>query len=609
MALFTFVLALCWAATHSLASPGSSPLEYSLRTVNAPGLSALDTHRAIARELAAAKLQGRNEIKSGETILDRSWDGAILLKIEVERPVPKRDGAVSGGVEIACQTCYVKGKANALLRIDGDFDAGSAIKNTITSVEGEVEKFKDTAEEFFENWAKGVLDKITDNGFQASDLEFPTFPYDFSLDIPAIPKALLRFQFDGLELYMLLDTTLSIGATYTINLYSSNTPAGISVGENLEVGLIFSIDLIFSVEAEITISSGFHIKLEDGVVIEIPMFSDDVSGISFNGGQFEFLPVTIETGGVVLSAILRIGIHAGVTVSPPGFNIEIGNKTLPKLSGGIEVGIFANIAEFVTSVNVAPNSQDCELQVVQEYKFALGAAAGATLAFSTQTWGPVAATSVPIFYTTLADVCAVKGKPTPMESSAPQVTPRVIEEREDLETTTISTEITLTGVACPSTMPNCPVSLQTTTKQTITSTLNTAVPSGVTPTFPTTISNTVSSTIDFGTNALPIAATSGTPKSFIPSATGDTKAAAINGEVGGVSKKVIVGVSVGLGVPILLAIAGGIFFFLRRKKYSSVPRMEQSPMVEETEYHGAAEPFTDTPAKKDAVGVSVAESR
>jgi hypothetical protein len=83
-----------------------------------------------------------------------------------------------------------------------------------------------------------------------------------------------------MELYMLLDTILSAGTTYTLNLYSSISPIGLAVGDELQVGVIFSVDLILSVEAEIDISSGFHIKLEDGIAIDIPMFDQNVSSIT-----------------------------------------------------------------------------------------------------------------------------------------------------------------------------------------------------------------------------------------------------------------------------------------------------------------------------------------
>lgn len=112
------------------------------------------------------------------------------------------------------------------------------------------------------------------------DFDFPPFDVDFDIDLPKLPECNLRLQFDGLELYMEIDTILSGSATYTLNLYTSQTPIGFKVADGLSVGVVFSIDLIVSVEAEVDISSGFHILLNDGIAIDIHMFDHDVSSIT-----------------------------------------------------------------------------------------------------------------------------------------------------------------------------------------------------------------------------------------------------------------------------------------------------------------------------------------
>lgn len=173
----------------------------------------------------------------------------------------------------------MKGKATAQLTVDGDFDVKKAINETISAVEDSVQNITDVAEQYVEEYFEGVFTKF-DDGIDASDFALPTFNYSLDIDVPTIPKARLQFQFDGLELYMLVDTVLSLGATYTLNLYTSNTPVGISVGEDLDLGVIFTVDLILGVEGEIDISSGFHIKLDDGITIDIPLFDNNVSDVN-----------------------------------------------------------------------------------------------------------------------------------------------------------------------------------------------------------------------------------------------------------------------------------------------------------------------------------------
>lgn len=109
--------------------------------------------------------------------------------------------------------------------------------------------------------------------------DFPTISFP-DIQIPTIPECLLQFQFDGLELYIELDTNLTGGATYTLPLYKSKSIIGINLGQEFDLGVTFSVDLILSVEGEIDIRSGFHILLKDGIALNLPMFSEEVSDIT-----------------------------------------------------------------------------------------------------------------------------------------------------------------------------------------------------------------------------------------------------------------------------------------------------------------------------------------
>jgi hypothetical protein len=166
----------------------------------------------------------------------------------------------------------------AEFEIQDDFNASQAIHRTSQQIQGAVENLTDNVEHYFINYTKGLSSKFSD-GISLDDFALPTFPYNFSLTIPEIPECNLKFQFDDLELYMAIDTILGVGATYELNLYSSNTPLGISITKDLHLGVIFSIDLILAIDGQIDISSGFHLKVDDGLAINIALFSDDVSEI------------------------------------------------------------------------------------------------------------------------------------------------------------------------------------------------------------------------------------------------------------------------------------------------------------------------------------------
>ena len=93
-----------------------------------------------------------------------------------------------------------------------------------------------------------------------------------------MPEAVLEFQLDDTELYVDLSTTFSGGITYSLPLYQQGL--GVDLDELLFLGFVFSVDLILSVEDEVTVNHGFHIKLDDEVVLKIGMFSKEATDLS-----------------------------------------------------------------------------------------------------------------------------------------------------------------------------------------------------------------------------------------------------------------------------------------------------------------------------------------
>lgn len=266
------------------------------------------------------------------------------------------------------------------------------------------------------------------------------------------------------------------------------------------------------------------------------------------------------TPGVALKAALRVGVHVGT-------EIQSSSVADYEASGGIDVAVFATVAEFTTNVILGglDDENDCNLRVTESYQLALGAEAGASIAVGPHTWGPTPETEIPLWYTTLADVCANQGQPS---TTATATTPGLRARADDnLTTTTTTTEVVYTGVSCQSPgLVNCPASLQTTTRFTTTKTLTTMVSSGSEATFASTTRNTVVSPIAFGSNAHSLRATTGLPVSYVPEVSG----AGGNSQGGSAGddhdddgnnhndhKDVIIGVTVGVGVPVLAAIIGG----------------------------------------------------
>lgn len=285
------------------------------------------------------------------------------------------------------------------------------------------------------------------------------------------------------------------------------------------------------------------------------------------GGRFEFLPVTIQGAGAIITATLRLSAKAGLQAHAPEIpSITLFNHSTPSFGGGIIAQLFADIAELVANVSAAPQGDVCDFRMDAEYSFNVGAGAGATLTLDANTWGPQIAASTPIFYTTLASLCATKANVTSTAAAASSTSSSGfhLAKRASLTTTTISTTQIYTGVNCMSSgLANCPASLQTTMKSTSTLTLVTAVPSGSSATFPAVTANSVASTVAFGPSAHNLVVLSGSPTSYVPGSAATSSNSSgfhngVDGSTGGVSNKVIIGVSVGVGVPVVALAIGCI---------------------------------------------------
>ncbi|KAH6844681.1 hypothetical protein B0I37DRAFT_312366 [Chaetomium sp. MPI-CAGE-AT-0009] len=554
MVKFGVCSALIWAAGLVLASATPAPL-VEVRTRNLPGTSDEYTRHLIWRRLAALAHGRRENVFKNSTSLDKSWNDATVFSYayEVDTAGTKlENGTAEVSIEVKCVTCYFKAGATAQLTIGGDFDLGDTIRNVTGQVKNELGDLVQTTVDALDealDWTE-LLQLIGPGDFELDEfVNFGNVSIDTDIDInfPPLPEVQLLFQIDHLDLYMEMDTTIAAGVTLTIPLYQSQTAFGITLAPGLEAGIFVTLDLILSVEGEITIRSGFHLLLDDPVGFKLALFGQNVSDIIFVA---EFL--TNITGGAELAA-----------------------------------------------------QEDCALKIVQEYTLAVGAAAGATVAVGPHTWGLEPNTTIPLFYTTLADVCAITADATPTAAVAARQA-----DDPNLETQTLTTKVLYTGISCASPgLPACPQSLQTTTLRTSVQTLVTAVPPGVTPTFPASTALSVASTIPFGKQVNKLAATSGAPVSYVPpppppSSTArpdgegggdvlDDIGEVFQGETGGVSNKLIIGLSVGLGVPVVAAVIAALVYWLKRKRYTPVPKSDataveytggyDSPMAAERE--------------------------
>lgn len=243
---------------------------------------------------------------------------------------------------------------------------------------------------------------------------------------------------------------------------------------------------------------------------------------------------------------IRLNLEVGLTLNTSSQLVM--DRPL-SYGGGYGVSVFANLAEFLTNFTDPGNGSmdgDCdELAALEYYDFHLGAAVGPSLVFDTQHWVPAPTTSDPVYYTTLDGICASSAALTGTTANAASL------KRQDLTTTTFTSTAYFSATRCRIRgLANCPASDQVLSTFRTVSTLVTAVPSGETPTFPVTSVASVTSTSPFGTNVKSIPASTGPLRSYAPSSTASTA----SGKTGGVPLKTILGVSIGLGIPALMAV-------------------------------------------------------
>ncbi|KAL3432662.1 hypothetical protein BDV09DRAFT_205803 [Aspergillus tetrazonus] len=556
-----------------------------------------DTTIAIKRALDSAK---GTTYTLNETKLTKSWADATLFSAGISSStnasVASEDATLDleAGLAVVCAACYINGSVSGFLTVENEFN----ITQAIDSVADEVANVTESAIDQLETFVDDLIGNVTDID-SISDFDFPAWPtLDLDLDLDdadGFPDVHAQFEFNDLELYVELDIQLSAGATYTLNLFTSQSVAGFSI-PGLEAGALFKVSLVLIAQAEIDISSGFHIKLDDAFALELELFNKNVSQISMPGGRMEFLPVTIEGHGS-LQALLLLEASVGFEIASPDSILA----DIASFSAGIGAEVFAYVVDFLVQADASTSDDaDCAVEVVAEYTLAVGAAAGATVAVAEYEWGPAPSTTVPIFYTTLASICA--GSKTSSPATTPVFT---LEERDndsEKTTTTVSTTSTYTMVSCSSKgLVNCPVRLQSTTSVERALTTVLTVGPNVEATFPVDTFTTLEGAISFGNNVRTFGALSGTPVSYVPpqptsSETGGAESVG-SAEDGGNSNKtqLIIGLSVGLGVPAVIAIAFGLWWFFYKHKGSPIKQVgvtAASPGQEQ----GAKQPMTTVSA-------------
>ncbi|EPE10177.1 hypothetical protein F503_05272 [Ophiostoma piceae UAMH 11346] len=203
-------------------------------------------------------------------------------------------------------------------------------------------------------------------------------------------KPSLRLDFSDMEAYVDLSVAVTDSATYTVNLFTSNTPIGFGVA-GIDCGIIFAVDLVFSLSAEIDISGGgFYVSLPSGAYVESSLAEGEVSGSFFKGISAKTLPVTVSSGTATFKCDLRLRTQAGI------------EGDIAIIGAGLVAGVYINIIELVTIIET---SEKCGLQCREFIDLNVGAFARAAIEIDYKTFGFAPTISTTLFSLPTATQC------------------------------------------------------------------------------------------------------------------------------------------------------------------------------------------------------------
>ncbi|KAI1128050.1 hypothetical protein F5Y10DRAFT_181847 [Nemania abortiva] len=178
----------------------------------------------------------------------------------------------------------------------------------------------------------------------------------------------LRLSFTGVQAYVSLEVAASAEQTFSLNLFSSNSPIGIGIA-GLDVGVVFFVDLVFSLSEAIDLTGGFSVSVPDDAYLEADIFKGDIDDSSFGGLNSQYLPVTVTSGHATFKADLRLRVQAGAEASIDLFGI----------GAGAVVGIYANLIEFVAEIE---ETATCDLEAAIWWDLNVGAFAHLDVSFT-----------------------------------------------------------------------------------------------------------------------------------------------------------------------------------------------------------------------------------
>lgn len=127
-------------------------------------------------------------------------------------------------VQVVCTKCYITGNVHTELSVDSNFNVSDALVGTIDDIGDAFNDTMTAIEDAFHEYTDEMQSNFT--AFANGDLGIPDIDFDLELNITSTPEASFQIRFDGLELYLQLQTVVAAGTSFTVPLLEASPTTG-----------------------------------------------------------------------------------------------------------------------------------------------------------------------------------------------------------------------------------------------------------------------------------------------------------------------------------------------------------------------------------------------
>jgi hypothetical protein len=199
----------------------------------------------------------------------------------------------------------------------------------------------------------GAINIISNNSAQAVA---PSTSVNGSTVKPS--GSFLIIELSGVGGHFDLSAIAAGSAGHSFSLFQSESPAGISLPNGDQVGLVFSLDLIFSLGDSLNFTGGFEVDLPPKASITVNPLSGKIVDFNIAGIVVKSLPLSVSPGAGTLGIALQARVQVGTTLVVAGTGLSF------------ELAAFVNLVNFKITFD---SQGTCDLGMVETLDIDVGA--------------------------------------------------------------------------------------------------------------------------------------------------------------------------------------------------------------------------------------------